>query len=370
MNTRSLIKLPAELQMMVMSFLSQHDLAVSTRVCRLWNALFNAVLWRNVRYHSNMGGAANFLCRTDPFMQCVKNGALMNNGHFIQSLHLEMNYIYMDSFLEGCPDYFPQLTSIWIEGVKRAEEEDFAELLDLCPAGLKTLVYCSRDPTGMEFDFGKVAVDAVVAHAATLEVLRIEGKHVGGGFNGSIDRLMRSLPNLKELNFATNRLEFGTGGMDATRISKSTSGWVCNNLEVLGFQIYKVPRPDITRTIADCPASDYTILGTTEESLSLQRQVYSKLGKLTKLRELRLGYKGRLPSFNHGRIKRDYVRQFDCLAMTLESGLDLLKDLKELRVVELYHMEVGINNDAEKEWVARNWPHATVGTTSHEGYYE
>ncbi|KAG0372602.1 hypothetical protein BGX24_012817, partial [Mortierella sp. AD032] len=50
----------------------------------------------------------------------------------------------------------------------------------------------------------------------------------------------------------------------------------------------------------------------------------------------------------------------NCLAMSLEGGLDLLHGLKELRKVGLVDMDVNIGNPAEQEWVKANWPHATI----------
>ena len=48
--------------------------------------------------------------------------------------------------------------------------------------------------------------------------------------------------------------------------------------------------------------------------------------------------------------------------MTLDSGLDLSKNLKDLRVVGLEDMAVYIGRDKELSWVAENWPHAVIGT--------
>ncbi|KAF9152777.1 hypothetical protein BG015_004732 [Linnemannia schmuckeri] len=49
--------------------------------------------------------------------------------------------------------------------------------------------------------------------------------------------------------------------------------------------------------------------------------------------------------------------------VAFEAGLDLLRDLKELRKVGLEDMDVNVGNFAEQAWVAYNWPHATVRYT-------
>ncbi|KAF9213728.1 hypothetical protein BGZ59_004931 [Podila verticillata] len=54
---------------------------------------------------------------------------------------------------------------------------------------------------------------------------------------------------------------------------------------------------------------------------------------------------------------------FRAEAAGLESGLDLLSGLKNLRVVALEDMEVDIDGDSEQKWVAEHWPKARVITT-------
>ncbi|KAH7054915.1 hypothetical protein BKA57DRAFT_532653 [Linnemannia elongata] len=53
---------------------------------------------------------------------------------------------------------------------------------------------------------------------------------------------------------------------------------------------------------------------------------------------------------NNRRLDEEYDRQYDCLAMSLESGLDLLSGLRSLRVVALKDMEVNIDNENEKSY--------------------
>ncbi|KAF9396498.1 hypothetical protein CPC16_001180 [Podila verticillata] len=66
---------------------------------------------------------------------------------------------------------------------------------------------------------------------------------------------------------------------------------------------------------------------------------------------------------NYHRHDKEHDRQYDCLSMSLESGLDLLSGLKNLRVVALEDMEVDIDGDSEQKWVAEHWPKARVITT-------
>ncbi|KAG0248560.1 hypothetical protein BGZ95_008004, partial [Linnemannia exigua] len=66
--------------------------------------------------------------------------------------------------------------------------------------------------------------------------------------------------------------------------------------------------------------------------------------------ELSLGFpvNSRVPNYRHRRGDEEVYRQYDCLEMTSDNGLDLLRDPKELRVVELQDMEIYVNGDKEK----------------------
>ncbi|KAF8934773.1 hypothetical protein BGZ47_010213 [Haplosporangium gracile] len=293
--------------------------------------------------------------------KAAMEGGLKRNGDFIQSLRIVTRMLYMDSFLENCPPTFPLLTSLWIDGVSNGDEDDLTALLMRCTAGLKKIVYCLRDSNSGCFEFD-TAARALIAHADTLEVVRMEGDYVSGA--KPINQLLCSLPNLKEFVFLGDRLVDRGGTLDAKEVVKSN--WVCSGLEVFGCEIGNIPRPDITRMIADEPASKRVTKGTPQESMDLHRQVYAKLSKFTKLRKLSLGFPVNESSSQYRRANKDYLIQFDGLAMTLDSGLDLLKDLKELEEVELYFREFGIRSYAEEEeWMGRSWPKARIGRTYH-----
>lgn len=48
--------------------------------------------------------------------------------------------------------------------------------------------------------------------------------------------------------------------------------------------------------------------------------------------------------------------------MTLLRGLDLLKDLKDLELVELENMDVYIDGDKEQSWFAGHWLRVCIET--------
>lgn len=351
MDKTLLVDLPPEIRAMIMSLLNRHEMAACALVSQAWNKVFTPLLWRHVedplQGHISMSGVK----------KAAIAGGLKRNGAFIQSLRLVTNMLYMDSFLEMCPPTFPLLTSLWIDGVSNGDEDDLIALLGRCTAGLKKVVYCLRDDNWGCFEFD-TAARALIEHADTLEVFRLEGDYVCGA--APINRLLCSLPNLKEFCFLGNRLIGRGGTLDAREIVKSD--WVCSNLEVFGCEIGNIPRPDITRKIAGEPANERVKSGTPQESMDLQRQIYAKLAKFTKLRKLSLGFPVSPSSSRYRQANKDYLVQFDGLAMILDSGLDLLKDLKELEEVELYLLEFGTRGYAKEEkWMKTNWPKANVG---------
>ncbi|KAF8953343.1 hypothetical protein BGZ52_012464 [Haplosporangium bisporale] len=78
---------------------------------------------------------------------------------------------------------------------------------------------------------------------------------------------------------------------------------------------------------------------------AMQRPLYRKLALQTHLRELTLGC--------NVASRRDF--QWNCLEMTLASGLGELATLKDLRVLSVLGMNHRIS-DAELEWMDAHWP--------------
>ncbi|KAG0270998.1 hypothetical protein BGZ95_001268 [Linnemannia exigua] len=154
---------------------------------------------------------------------------------------------------------------------------------------------------------GEKMVKAILAQASTLEVLKLDG--AGYFTSKDINHLLCSAPNLRVLQLLKDRRAWAGQEPFLDAKDAAQSEWVCRNLEIFGCGIGGIPRPDITQKDDDEPAR-----------------------------------------------KDSPLRQFDCLAMTLDSGLDQLKGLRNLRTVELKDMEVHIGKPLEQKWVADNWP--------------
>ncbi|KAG0068782.1 hypothetical protein BGZ90_000441 [Linnemannia elongata] len=308
--------LPYEVQTMVISHLTQFDLASCIRVCKAWSKMTYPFLWRHIRdppptylidNDSNDDDSNDdddsdydecFKPRYDhhdtkEVKACAISGALERNGHLVESISIQTSMFFLDSFLTGCPPTFPRLTSLSIDGAEYGDgresnndggEKDLAQLLDRCSAGLRLFSFSPR-LEGIEgafrgreyYKIGDKTVEALIKHAATLEVVQFGGDYVCGW--QQIDRLLCSLPKLKEIYF---EYSFMRGGrLEARKILDSD--WVCLDLEVLGCMIGGIPRPGYPRSLIIL--REVTV--SNQENLDLHHKVYAKLARFTKLPEFR-----------------------------------------------------------------------------------
>ncbi|KAF9305478.1 hypothetical protein BGZ91_008745 [Linnemannia elongata] len=344
-NRTSFDDLTLEIHAWIALFLTPHDLDVCVRVSQAWRMLFHPYLWRH----------ADIKWNYDEYWEYEIAYGMEVNSSLIHSLRLRAFHHNMTEFLECCPRTFPHLTSAVFEDVKWWSDEEVAQFIRLSSAGWKRLVF---QAIRKDFDsyvlFESKSFEALLPHVGpTLEIVRFD---TASSISGSqIDRLLCSAPKLKQAYFSGYYADMDGGWMDARGIVDSK--WVCLNLEVFGCRIGNIPRPDITRVLPwESPEPAY---GTHLESVTLQRRIYSKLARLTKLRELRLGYMIDTRTLDFLPGDREYWRQYACLAMTLESGLDLLQGLQELKVVGLEDMEVYIG-ESERRWFKKHWPNARI----------
>ncbi|KAF9296053.1 hypothetical protein BGZ88_000839 [Linnemannia elongata] len=84
-------------------------------------------------------------------------------------------------------------------------------------------------------------------------------------------------------------------------------------------------------------------------SAQIQIAICQQLGRLTRLKELTL----------EGRQDYRYDnKEWDCLHLTLETGLDHLRPLQaNLRKLVVYQLDEELCGQAEMEWIAQNWVH-------------
>ncbi|KAK3848364.1 MAG: hypothetical protein J3R72DRAFT_518386 [Linnemannia gamsii] len=319
----SLANLPQELQEMVVAHLTHSDTAICTYVSQSWKQLFTPFVWRQIHQKDWQGSSA--IAWLAAFLNSCRLGALKAYGHHVQSIKLQDLHMFID--------YAPLTLPCLI----RAEFADpwsnvkTAGFIGRCTGGLRMLVIHERiDGEGVKFESSSVA--ALLKHAAALEIVRIESplcfdsKH--------IQQLLCSAYNLKTLDLLGEErgLKRVDGYLDANDIVDSE--WVCTGLEFFGCRIGNIPRPEITHYIMGKPAKRIVVAGTHQESVELQK------------------------------------KYFDSLSLSLDSGLGLLKDLKELKTVGVPDMEVYIECNKEQAWVKENWPKCDgISSDDYEDYF-
>ncbi|KAF9541832.1 hypothetical protein EC957_002667 [Mortierella hygrophila] len=360
-TTTSFNDLPVEIQEKIAPFLSRRDLAACVRVCRSWKRLFHRQLWSHIDlfWHEDDKAWQKRVCR-----------GLKTNKRLVKSLKLTLEADdLLPLFLKQCPVPFPNLTSVELVAPFEEDYDDewLAEFINITMDGWKRIVFRKVKGCFGLLEFDQYPFEEFLRLAApTLEVFRTYDLSLISMLQ--VHELLCTAPNLKELYISGGADNTPDNWLDSTDIE--VSDWVCSNLEVFGCRIGGIPRPDITRDIEGKPASEYVLEGTIQNSIDHQRQLYSSLALFTKLRELTLGFPLDPLGTRDDKRYKEHYQQYDCLAMTLDSGLDLLKGLKDLRVVGLVDMEIYIEGEKEQAWFAENWPHATIRTEDDAEYQD
>ncbi|KAK3836856.1 MAG: hypothetical protein J3R72DRAFT_449928 [Linnemannia gamsii] len=357
MHATFLTDLPPELYATIASFLEddRRDLYSCTLASHDWHSIFNPILWRDIK-----NDPASLL-----LSGAAATGSLTRYGHYIQHLELACQTEDFGEFLALAPTSLPLLRSIELIGQVDSDEM-IGDLLRRCSrrhgggVGLQRLVF-EPDGYGGYFDFRRKSVEALMEHVSTLEVFCVEKPWIS---SREIQQLLRSTPRLKVFYILprdrNERIDLSCC-LNANDVVHPE--WACTSLEVFGCPIGGIPRPDIAREIHDGPVSKLIPEGDHQESLALHTRVYSQLARLTYIRELRMGIPYDTHHEHYHRYDRESDRQYDCLAMSLESGLDILRGLKNLEVVALEDMEVSIDAEDELKWATQHWPNAEVATT-------
>ncbi|GJJ68365.1 hypothetical protein EMPS_00711 [Entomortierella parvispora] len=237
--------------------------------------------------------------------------------------------------------------------------------------GWKTLGFVSLyEPTVKSL---RVAV--ILQDGATLVNVRITACRAFD--SNSIQKLLCSAPNLKRFDCIIGHCipgELEPYSLMAMDIAESKEEWVCLGLETFKCYIGGVPRPDITSMKNGRPLNGIYNDGTrfsAFKSRKIQRVVLAQLGRLTRLREITLGKDvvdisgGRYRSIERNMegiyysegstYEYELGSQYQCLTMSLQDGLDELRNLKCLRRLTLEKMSISIG-EAEQRWMKNNWP--------------
>ncbi|KAG0018242.1 hypothetical protein BGZ81_010328 [Podila clonocystis] len=220
-------------------------------------------------------------------------------------------------------------------------------------------------------NFGPVSERIIIQHCERFTHLMINNCQPRFSSSGILT-VLRQASRLEQLCATTDRA-WGyiphDPVLDAKDIVSCTVPWQCaQTLQILELEIAHVPRPDIVvghyhQSLEAHP--DH--MGTMEESRATQRRIYRRLGQLTQLQELCLGWTLLLPHWTYrdfngngevGQGPRQVIDrsfQLACLEMNLASGLEELAEMKELTVLDVSRMAHRIDISS-LEWMQCQWP--------------
>ncbi|KAI1306968.1 hypothetical protein EDD11_004644 [Mortierella claussenii] len=252
--------------------------------------------------------------------------------------------------------YCPEITEITLRCMTGGPQED---------ERIADLIRSSRSWKKLSMSYfhglGSLSTAALIRHSATLETLALE--ECDGLTSEDIQAVLSSCPNLRIFKALTsNGKDFSTTVyLDANEMVDSP--WACNRLECLKLIITGIARPDLQIDQYGQPLTgplhDGTITGD-----EMHRIVYSQLGKLTRLRELWLGHDKQdlddEDNYHSTDVEGQWQfidpdEQFECLQFSIKSGMELLRGLKELRVLNLDRMKTRIGL-SEVQWMVKHWP--------------
>ncbi|KAF9921810.1 hypothetical protein FBU30_008124 [Linnemannia zychae] len=297
---------------------------------------------------------------------------IITNSPNLETIHLEdaITPIPLKLLTDLLHKLCPRLVHLHLLNWDSCLDSDLARLLNVSKAGWRTIGIPQVLFNG-PYDFGPSPRAVFLRHAPTLENVRFEGSM--SYLSPTIVQLFCTAPNLKRFD-AISQDRTVEGGMFSINAMDIINGsdWVCTKLESLKVQIEGITRPDIPTRTNGRPFLNDLHTGNSTSRL-IQRRIYAQLGRLVNLKQLVLGHDGidwdtpgvyereewsegeYLAIGNSDIIQNGY--QYECLEMSLESGMGHLSGLKELRKIELRAMAVATWKGKEEEmWVRENWP--------------
>ncbi|KAF9152102.1 hypothetical protein BG015_005761 [Linnemannia schmuckeri] len=231
---------------------------------------------------------------------------------------------------------------------------------------------------------GTLSAEALVHHSTTLASLQV--KNTPGFTSAHMCQILSSSPHLH--TFTT--LEDGEcenphvsyllaeDFIDRDSVTNTLRPWACEStLKRLRAKILGIPRPDVTETYDGWTRGEPEEENEEEEGhvevvlqethpgqgRELQAHVYERLSRFTRLEVLGLGHddrdfgnEGNFVQIPTGEwVLKDQEYQYECLEMSLDSGLQKLETLKDLEEVNVTRMATCIGVE-EVKWMRRAWP--------------
>ncbi|KAF8948412.1 hypothetical protein BGZ47_004994 [Haplosporangium gracile] len=285
----------------------------------------------------------------------------------LKSLRLEtIDTASIRLLADGLRSGLPSLDSIQIDGhCETIWDQDLANMFSACRMGWRSINVPYIDA---------LSAEAIVQHYSTLEELSLEKAR--GLSSEHMLRILLASPRLKSFITLMNddaihpcidaTCILAADFIDADSSSDFLRSWACEStLTVFRARISGISRPDITQTFSRQPLEDGIILPQAYlgQGRDIQRRVYERLARLTRLERLELGHEDRnLNDYSRKRRERtalgrldDVAHQYGCLEMSLKSGLQILEELKDLKVLSVMRMATKIGVE-EVQWMVQSWP--------------
>ncbi|KAG0011148.1 hypothetical protein BGZ80_000914 [Entomortierella chlamydospora] len=361
------------------SYLTKKDCSNCILANKTFYNLFKSFLWRNI---------------VNTQLKPIEDGykeALLHNGYRIRKLEIvEFKSERLLQFLAGPPapckrlldfdctlkgdtesqelymsflDIVEQNTSLQRCTIHRTygddaihvhkrlfKEEDWKLLVTGLRGRIKSF---SADITQFKPSAGAF-VKAMTTHwSETLQVIRIQRQV--DVLSEEIELILTTCPNLRTFSVFTTLIEYGRTRGDFNGIKAwirddeecATADWVCLGLENLELTFLDCRMlylgcidemdPEIEPRYSQLHQEGWTVKG-------IQR-IYQQLGRLTKMVHLRIGW--------HSTDSLYFNANMD---MSLKYGLDHLKGLKKLRVLDISCIRYVKIGQEEVEWMVENWP--------------
>lgn len=286
----------------------------------------------------------------------------------------------------------PQLKDLTLSSHDFTDEQ-VAHLLDV---GIKSALERISLSGGIDTATGRRALDmselgtqrALMGHAATLVVLRFNscGLAVSSKW---IQQILVQCSRLQELRIVTpvvraysddettgylpftsmGRLRRALTGLDAMDVIQGEP-WTCTDLRVLQLVVRNVPRSENRPPLGIMVGMDANqrdeldehliyekpVVVTDAESRSVQQQICQRIGSLARLEELILGLNDGYVDILEPTVLVNPI-QYQCLELSLDTGLQELARLKGLRELVINNMDHTMGAQ-EIEWMVREhvWP--------------
>ncbi|KAF8986066.1 hypothetical protein BGZ46_009863 [Entomortierella lignicola] len=266
----------------------------------------------------------------------------------LEKLDLKSITEEVDHLAEEISNHMPNLCKIQFglekEGQRSLKDQYLSKIISSCHTGWKSV---EIRPSA---EFHKASKSALVKYYSTIEDLFVASVKYS---SEELRLLLSSAPNFQTLITITDG-EYMYGPIpqidssmfiDQDPDTGLLRPWACeSSLKELRVRIGGI--------------SD----GENEEAQHVQHQVYERLSRFTKLEKLWLGGNPHPYDDYDGDDSNEwglYDFQHDGLVMSLRSGLDKLKGLKELRVLSVSRMftEIGLE---EIKWMVEHWPKLCV----------